>query len=283
MQQARQRGGSAARWGPLFGAHARDWAETWEGPGGWGTPAYEHVLDRAKIRSGTRVLDCGCGAGRFARMAADRGASVAGLDAAEQLIDIAAKRAPDVDFRVGDLEALPWPDDTFDVVTGFSTFQFADDKILALGEARRVSRHLVAVVIPTRVAESGITGVFKPLFPLFPTEALDSMKRSGMFALSEPGKLDELLATSGLAVQDDDEIDCPIAFRDADTAARAFLGAGPMQLAIEHSGEQRVALAVRDVLIPFTGSEGRVSLPAWYRVMLARSENKPRSTSRTAR
>jgi hypothetical protein len=31
-QGSRQPGGSAARWGPLFGGRARDWAETWEGP-----------------------------------------------------------------------------------------------------------------------------------------------------------------------------------------------------------------------------------------------------------
>ena len=80
-------GGSATRWGPLFGARAAAWAETWEGPGGLGDPVYEHVLDQAEIGSGSRVLDCGCGAGRFARMAADRGASVAGIDASEELID----------------------------------------------------------------------------------------------------------------------------------------------------------------------------------------------------
>jgi predicted TPR repeat methyltransferase len=38
------------------------------------------------------LLDCGCGAGRFARMAADRGASVAGIDASAELIEIAAAR-----------------------------------------------------------------------------------------------------------------------------------------------------------------------------------------------
>ncbi len=156
MEQNRQTSGSATRWGPLFGARARDWAETWEGPGGWGTPVYQHVLDRAQIGSGTRVLDCGCGAGRFARMAANRGAIVAGIDAAGELIAIAAQRTPEGDFRVGDLEALPWADDSFDVVTGFSAFQFADDHTLALTEARRVSRGPVAVVIPTRVADSGI-------------------------------------------------------------------------------------------------------------------------------
>jgi SAM-dependent methyltransferase len=276
MAQTQSTSGSAARWGPLFGSRARDWAETWEGPGGWGTPVYEHVLDQAKIGPGSRVLDCGCGAGRFARMAADHGATVAGIDAAEQLIAIAAERTPAGDFQTGDLEVLPWPDDSFDVVTGFSAFQFADDKVRAFTEAKRVSRALVAVVIPTRVPESGIAAVFKPLFPLFPPQALDSMKNSGMFALSEPGKLDDLLAATRLAVQDDNEIDCPVGFDDPETAARAFIGAGPTQLAIRQSGQQTIAQAVREALTPFTGPGGRVSLPTSYRVVIARTENAER-------
>jgi len=92
--------GGAPRWGPLFDARAADWAQTWEGPNGWGTSVYDHVLDRARISAGTRVLDCGCGAGRFARMAADRGADVAGIDAARALAEIAADRTPSRTFRV---------------------------------------------------------------------------------------------------------------------------------------------------------------------------------------
>jgi SAM-dependent methyltransferase len=272
MAQHQRSSGSAARWGPLFGSHARDWAETWEGPEGWGTAVYEHVLSRAEIGPGKKVLDCGCGAGRFARMAADRGSGVAGIDAAQQLIAIAAERVPGGDFRTGDIEALPWPDDAVDVATGFSAFQFADDKIRALTEAGRVSRDLVVVVIPARVPSSGIAAVFKSLFPLFPLEALESMKHSGMFALSEPGKLDALLAATGLAVQDDEEVDCRVHFDDDKTAARALIGAGPMQLAIHQSGEQTVAQAVREALTPFTEPGGRVTLPAWFRAVIARTE-----------
>jgi SAM-dependent methyltransferase len=263
-------GGSATRWGPLFGARATTWAETWEGPAGWGTPTYEHVLDRAEIGVGARVLDCGCGAGRFARMAADRGASVAGIDASAELVAIAAERVPDGEFRVGDIEALPWEDDSVDLVTGFSAFQFADDKPRALGEAGRVSCGPVAVVIPTRVPESGITSVFKPVFPLFAAETIESMKGSGMFALSEPGKLEDVLAAAELMPYDDEEIECPIVFEDAEAAERAFLGAGPTQLAIGHSGEAAVAEAVRAALEPFADADGRVVLPAWYRAVLAR-------------
>jgi SAM-dependent methyltransferase len=263
-------GGSASRWGPLFGAQAAAWAETWEGPAGWGTPVYEHVLDRAEIGSGVRVLDCGCGAGRFARMAADRGASVAGIDASEELVAIAADRVPEGEFRAGDIEALPWEDASFDVVTGFSAFQFADDKVRALREARRVSRGPVVVVIPTRVPDSGIMSVFTPVFPLFAPEALETMKGSGMFALSAPGKLEDVLARAGLSPYEDEEVECPIVFADADVAERAFLGAGPTQLAIGHSGEATVAAAVRAALGPFTDPDGRVVLPAWYRAASAR-------------
>jgi ubiquinone/menaquinone biosynthesis C-methylase UbiE len=128
-------GGSASRWGPLFGAQSVAWAETWEGPAGWGIPVYVHVLDRAEIGGGVRLLDCGCGAGRFARLASDRGASVAGIDASAELIAIATERVPEGEFRPGDIESLPWEDDSFDLVTGFSSFQFADEKVRALREA----------------------------------------------------------------------------------------------------------------------------------------------------
>lgn len=262
--------GSASRWGPLFGSRVNDWAQTWEGPSGWGTPVYQYVLDRCAIGAGSRLLDCGCGAGRFARMAADCGVKVAGIDAAKELIEIAAERTPDGDFRVGDLEELPWPDRSFDWVTGFSSFQFADDKVRALIEARRVSRGSVVVVIPSRVPESGITSVFKPLFPLFPPQALESMRQSGMFALSDPGKVEEVIAAAGLELESDQEIACPIGFESADAAVRAFVGAGPTAAAVRHSGESEVARAVREALHPCTTDDGRVALPGWYRVVQTR-------------
>jgi hypothetical protein len=112
--------------------------------------------------------------------------------------------------------------------------------------------------------------VFKPLFRFFPPEALESMKHSGMFALSEPGKLEEVLAAASLRVEDDEEIESLILFEDAAGAVRAFVGAGPTALAIGHSGEVAVAQAVGEALAPFTGTDGRVTLPTWYRVVLAR-------------
>jgi hypothetical protein len=185
-------------------------------------------------------------------MAADRGASVAGIDAAGELVEIAAERTPGGDFRMGDLEALPWPENSFDAVTGFSSFQFADDKVRALAEARRVSRGTVAVVIPSRVSESGIAAVFKPLFPLFSPEALEGMKHSGMFALSEPGRLEEVLDGAGLTIHEDDEVESLIVFDEVAGAVRAFVGAGPTALAIGHSGESAVEKGRRNLRCSLT-------------------------------
>lgn len=262
-------GGSAVRWGPLFGARATEWAETWEGPTGWGTPVYEHVLERAPIGPGTRVLDCGCGAGRFADLAAQRGARVVGIDASKELVEIASARVPGAEFRTGDMEELPWDDDAFDVVTGFSVFQFADDKERALREAARVSRSLVAVVVPIRAPESGIAAVFKPVLPLYAEDALAGLRESGIFALSEPGKLDGILAAARLTPRDDDEVECPVTFDDIDAAERAFMGAGPMQLAIATSGAPAVAAAVRAGLEPFIQPNRSVELDGSFRAVIA--------------
>jgi 2-polyprenyl-3-methyl-5-hydroxy-6-metoxy-1,4-benzoquinol methylase len=117
--------GSATRQSDLWTERARDWAEVIEGWSGWGIPVYRHVLERIVMDRDTRVLDVGCGAGRFSRIAADRGAMISGLDATASFVEIARERVPEGDFRVGEMEDLPWADNSFDVVTGFNSFFIA--------------------------------------------------------------------------------------------------------------------------------------------------------------
>jgi len=265
-----QGAGSGTRWGPLFGAEAEVWADTWEGSRGWGTSVYEHVMQAANIGAGTSVLDCGCGAGRFVRLAADQGATVAGIDAASGLVQIARKRTPDADLRVGDFESLPWPDHTFDVVVGFSTFQFADDHASALREASRVSRGSVWVGVPTRLADSGIPQAFASLIDLFPVEVPASLKNSGMYALSAPERLEAVLDASGLQATTDDIVESTVVFPNVDTAVRAFLSAGATTLAVQHSGRRAVEQALTAALRQLSNNLGTVTLPGWFRVVEAR-------------
>jgi hypothetical protein len=71
-------------------------------------------------------------------------------------------------------------------------------------------------------------------------------------------------------VHEEDEIESLIVFDDAAGAVRAFVGAGPTALAIGHSGEPAVGQAVQEALGLFTGTDGWVALPTWYRVVIAR-------------
>jgi len=125
--------GSAERWGPIWGARPEDWARNEEQQ----LPTYDEAIRRVGIRAGQRVLEVGCGTGVFLQRVAQWGAKAYGLDASEALIEIARARVPGADLRVGDMQFLPYADDSFDLVAGFNAFFFAADMVAALREAGR--------------------------------------------------------------------------------------------------------------------------------------------------
>lgn len=98
------------------------------------------LLDAVGAKSGVRMLDVATGPGYAAAIAAQRGAAVIGVDFSAAMVDEAASRFPGVDFREGDAEALPFPDDCFDaVVSNFGLHHFSRPE-RALAEAYRVVR-----------------------------------------------------------------------------------------------------------------------------------------------
>src|SRR4051812_9198388 len=112
--------GTAVRHADLWSARARDWAEIESQQ----LPTYEAALDRVGVGPGDHVLDVGCGSGVCLAVAAGRGARVTGVDASAALLELARERVPGADLRAADMEALPFDDDTFDLVTGFNAFFF---------------------------------------------------------------------------------------------------------------------------------------------------------------
>jgi ubiquinone/menaquinone biosynthesis C-methylase UbiE len=82
------------------------------------TRVVEPLLDAAGIGAGARVLDVATGPGYAAAVAAERAASVVGVDVAEAMISLARRLHPPLDFREGSAEALPLPDGSFDAVVG---------------------------------------------------------------------------------------------------------------------------------------------------------------------
>ncbi len=82
---------------------------------------------------------------------------VYGLDASEALLALARTPVPEADLHLGDLEALPYEDDRFDVVAGFNSFFFAHDLVGALREAGRVAKPEAPVVIQVWGGTTGAT------------------------------------------------------------------------------------------------------------------------------
>src|SRR5258707_9194068 len=78
--------------------------------------ATDPLLDAVRLHPGTHLLDVAIGPGALAGEAANRGASPVGIELSPQMIELARRLYPGIDFREADVEHLPFPDDTFDAV-----------------------------------------------------------------------------------------------------------------------------------------------------------------------
>jgi SAM-dependent methyltransferase len=258
--------GSAATQGDLWGERARDWAEVLEGWTGWGLDAYRNMLERVIVERGTKVLDMGCGAGRFSRIAADRGAQVAGIDATAAFVEIARERVRGGDFRVGDLEQLPWADDSFDVVTGFNSFIFAAGIVAALHEARRVARPggIVAITAFGRPDRCESTHVFGSVGQLLPAQSEDEGP-----ALHEEGTLESLATAAGLTPREAGYFEVVEEYPDVDTFLRGYLAAGPIVSACRSLGYEAVREALAEGVRPLVTAAGGVRIEDELRYLIA--------------
>ena len=104
----------------------------------------EEFVARLDLESGMKVLDVACGTGNLAIPAAKTGADVTGIDIAPNLIEQAQARAAEMGlnavFEVGDAEALPYEDASFDVVMTMFGAMFAPRPDVTAAELIRVCK-----------------------------------------------------------------------------------------------------------------------------------------------
>ncbi|HEX3222974.1 MAG TPA: class I SAM-dependent methyltransferase [Nocardioides sp.] len=111
----------------------------------WITVPLAHELAEAvELRPGASVLDVACGTGHVALEAARTLCEVTGVDYVPELIEVARRRAEaealEADFRVGDAEALPFADGSFDFVLSAIGVMFTADHDRAASELVRTCR-----------------------------------------------------------------------------------------------------------------------------------------------
>ena len=94
------------------------------------------------VEPGDKVLDLGCGNGRFFEVLKDKRVDYIGVDFSERLIEIAKKRYPQVKFQVADALNLPFPNNFFDKVYTISVFHHIPSEEFRLQFLKEVKRVL---------------------------------------------------------------------------------------------------------------------------------------------
>lgn len=155
------------------------------------------LLDAAGVTNGVRVLDIGTGPGLVAGAVRDRGGDAIGIDFAEPMVREARARYPDIEFRQGNAESLPFQDSEFDaVVANFVLHHLArPEKVLA--EARRVLRDSGQVAMTVWSDLSKLEG-FGLFFAAIEQHAdPEALPHGPLFGIADFDTLDNILRAAG--------------------------------------------------------------------------------------
>ena len=172
------------------------------------------LLDRARPRSGERVLDVACGTGIVARIVAqqlNREVHVTGIDYSSAMLDVARVAAAgehvEIEWVEGNAEQLPFPNASFDFVLVQQGLQFFRDKALAVGEIYRV------LTLGGRVVSSTWTDIennpFNKTFAMEIRRHLGISEEPTAFSLGNRASLRALFVDAGF-----DEIEVEVVRRD---------------------------------------------------------------------
>ena len=195
---------------------------------------YVAVHHRLGVDTDDRLLDMACGSGLAIELARARGADCAGIDASGRLVSIACDRNPGADIRVGDMQALPWGNASFDVVTSFRGIWGTTPA--AVDEAHRVLAPggRLAITVWGDVGKSPGAWMMAPF--LWATE--DKVRhQSDMVQLGRPGIGEAFLADRGFDTAPRFEVPFVFEFPDPATYARGMAATGPAYEAIQDIGE----------------------------------------------
>ena len=147
---------------------------------------------------GLRVLDVGTGTGRAALLLAREGAAVVGVDASDEMLGIARRRATEegasVSFARGDAHALDFPDRSFDVAVSLRVLMHAPQWRTCLEELCRVSRRLVVFDYPSSHSVALLESVARRIGHTFGV-------RTEPYRVFTDGQLNDVLAAAGFRVK----------------------------------------------------------------------------------
>ena len=168
------------------------------------------------------------------------------------------------------MEALPWEDDIFDLVTGFNSFFFATDMVNALREAGRVAKPGAPVVVQVwgrheRCDLEAMKQIARPFLPPRPPDAPPDPD------LSQPGVLRALAEQAGLRSESEFDTTWAYEYPDAETLGRAMVAVAGLAVLAGPERETELKGAIVDGLAPYRAPDGSYRLSNEYHYLVARA------------
>ena len=224
------------------------------------------IADAANIQPGQRVLDVACGTGVVARFVARRvgeAGSVVGLDRNEGMLAVARRKAPEIDWRYGLAEALPFESDSFDSVVSQFGLMFFENKPAALKEMFRVLRPggKLAIAVWDRLEHSpGFSAITVLLQRLFGDRVADAMRMP--FNLGDTQQLSSLFAEAGLPQADIKTLDGTAHFPSIQSWIRTDIKGWTLADMIDDDQFDLLLNEAEKELRSFVTAEGKVAFSA---------------------
>ena len=236
--------------------------------GRWSRIVAPEFLAWLGVDGGADWLDVGSGTGALASAVLEAASpgSVTGVDSSEGFVGHARGTVPAATFVVGDAQALPFEDDSFDVVVSGLVLNFVPDQPQAVAEMTRVARPggTIAVYVWDYAGRMELMRWFWQTAGELDPAARELDEGLRFSAFERPEALERLLAGAGQVDVESRAIDVPTVFRDFDDYWEPFLGGqGPAPSYVASLGDDersRLREALRDRLP--TAEDGSIPLVA---------------------
>jgi SAM-dependent methyltransferase len=226
-----------------WGDQAKVWATVME-PRWW--PEFDALLRATDVAEDMDYLDIACGSGLMVNMASRRGARVHGLDASDRLLALAKRRTPAGDIRHGDMNALPWSDESFDVATSCRGIWGPNQE--AVHEAARVLKPggcLGLSFFASGREGSQVGKAFRAIRRLSEHE-IEWSQQLGEIGFE--GRAEEMCEAAGLIPGKRQSVQFDLEGADIEHEVRAWMSAGPAWMAIQERGAEEVERSIREEL-----------------------------------
>jgi ubiquinone/menaquinone biosynthesis C-methylase UbiE len=232
-----------------------------------------HLVNVAGVARSQAVLDVACGTGIVARTVAElTGASpVVGVDVNEAMLTVARRVRPALEWRRGDVAALPFADGSFDAVLCQMALMFFPDRAQALREMRRVVRAsgTVAVLVPGDLPSQPAYAPFVEMAARHAGPDAVSLL-STYFVCGDLAELTALVESAGLHVVETRTRLGLATFGSVDEFVAAEVKGTPLIERVSDAVYARIREGAREVLRPFTSPAGAVEVPLRCHLVAAR-------------